>query len=103
MKALLAAVVRHAPEAKEAAARGAVAAAAAAAVLVPMATMIAEAATGNAVNLVVVAGNGRGAKSANQAIPGVVMPQRGLLDACKARHARLLVVVVSEDTDPGPP
>ena len=78
-------------------------AAAAAAGLVPMATMIAEAATGNAVNLVVVAGNGRGAASANQAIPSVVMPQRGLLDACKARHARLPVVVVSEDTDPGLP
>ena len=102
------------PEAREAATRGAVAvvveavaavaeAAASAVLWCPWRQMTAEAATGDAVKLVVAAGNGRGAESTNQAIPGVVMPQHGLLDACKARHARLPVVVVSEDTDPGLP
>ena len=39
------------------------------AVLVPMATMIVEAGTGDAVKLVVEAGNGPGAEGVNQAIP----------------------------------
>ena len=43
--------------------------------------MIVEAGTGDAVKLVVEAGNGPGAEGVNQAIPGVAMPHRSLLGA----------------------
>ena len=70
---------------------------------ITMATMTAEAATGDAVKPVVATGNGRGAEGVTQAIPSVVMLQHDLLDACKARHARIPAVIVSDDTDPGLP
>ena len=51
------------------------------------ATMTVEAATGYAVKLVVVGGNGRGAAGVTHAIPSVVTTRCSLLDDGRARHA----------------